>query len=56
MNVNGTILRTTAPNDLHIEMNSKIYLSFRLEKALFFDIEEKYLVAHMASKEIDTEE
>lgn len=56
VNVNGTILRMTAPNDLHIEMNSKIYLSFRLEKALFFDIAEKNLVAHMASKEIDAEE
>jgi ABC-type sugar transport system ATPase subunit len=52
----GTLLRMTAPNDLKIEMNIPIYLTFRIEKALFFDSEKKHLITHTVSKENRAEE
>jgi len=46
VDVDGTQIRMNAPNDLQTEMNSDIYLTFRIEKALFFDADTKRLIAH----------
>ena len=46
VDVDGTQIRMKAPNDLQAEMNSEIYLTFKVEKALYFDTDTKILIAH----------
>jgi ABC-type sugar transport system ATPase subunit len=48
VDVNGTLLRITAPNDLTVEINREIYINFRIDKALFFDTDSHCLIAHSA--------
>jgi multiple sugar transport system ATP-binding protein/inositol-phosphate transport system ATP-binding protein len=40
----GTLLRMTVPNDINIEINTDVYLTLNIEKALFFDIDDKSLI------------
>jgi multiple sugar transport system ATP-binding protein/inositol-phosphate transport system ATP-binding protein len=40
----GVLLRMTVPNDVSIEINADVYLTLRIEKALFFDIDDKSLI------------
>jgi ABC-type sugar transport system ATPase subunit len=40
----GTLLRMTVPNDVNIGINTDVYLTLRIEKALFFDIDDKSLI------------
>jgi multiple sugar transport system ATP-binding protein len=47
----GTQIRMNAPNDLQTKMNSDIYLTFRIDQALFFDAETKKLVAHAEARD-----
>jgi ABC-type sugar transport system ATPase subunit len=46
VDVDGTLLRMTVPNSENIKMNVPVYLCFHIEKALFFDVETKHLIAH----------
>jgi ABC-type sugar transport system ATPase subunit len=50
VDVQGTLLRMTVPNDLNIEINTDVYLTVRIEKALFFDIDDKRLIKSGAEK------
>jgi ABC-type sugar transport system ATPase subunit len=50
VDVNGTLLRITAPNDLIVEINREIYINFRIDKALFFDTDNHCLIAHSAAQ------
>jgi ABC-type sugar transport system ATPase subunit len=44
VDVEGVLVRMTVPNDVNIEMNTDVYLTMRIEKALFFDIDDKSLI------------
>jgi ABC-type sugar transport system ATPase subunit len=46
VDVNGTLLRITAPNDLNVEINKEVFINFRIDKALFFDTDSHCLIAH----------
>jgi ABC-type sugar transport system ATPase subunit len=50
VDVKGALLRMTVPNDLNIEINTDVYLTVRIEKALFFDIDDKRLIKPGAEK------
>jgi ABC-type sugar transport system ATPase subunit len=44
VDVEGTLVRMMAPNDVDIEINADVYLTIRIEKALLFDIDDKSLI------------
>ena len=46
VDIQGTLLRMTVPTNENIDMNAPVYLTFSVEKALFFDAESKCLLAH----------
>jgi ABC-type sugar transport system ATPase subunit len=46
----GVLLRMTVPNDVSIKINADVYLTLRIEKALFFDIDDKSLIGGRRNK------
>ncbi len=56
VDVEGTQIRITAPNVLNAEINTDIYLTFQMEKALFFSADEKRLIAFDAPRQMSAEE
>jgi ABC-type sugar transport system ATPase subunit len=44
VDVKGTIVRMTVPNDVSIGINTDVYLTLHIEKALLFDIDDKSLI------------
>lgn len=47
VDVNGIQVRTTAPNDLNAEIDSKVFIKFNMNNAIFFDKDSgKYIVRH----------
>ena len=45
VDINGVLIKTTAPNDLQISINSKIYLDFNIASAILFHIDTKKLIS-----------
>lgn len=56
VDVDGTQIRITAPNVLNAEINTEIYLTFKMEKSLFFSADEKRLIAFAALEQTNAEE
>lgn len=56
VDVDGTQIRITAPNVLNAEINTEIYLTFKMEKSLFFSADEKRLIAFAAPEQTNAEE
>lgn len=47
VNVNGQQIRTVAPNDLNVDIDSKIFINVNMNNAMFFDTDsEKLIVRH----------
>lgn len=45
VNINGQQIRTIAPNDLKVEIDSRIFVKFNMNNALFFDNDSTRLIA-----------
>lgn len=56
VDADGTQIRITAPNVLNAEINTEIYLTFKMEKSLFFSADEKRLIAFAAPEQTNAEE
>ncbi len=56
VDVDGTQIRITAPNVLNAEINTDIYLTFQMEKSLYFSADEKRLIAFAAPRQMNAEE
>jgi multiple sugar transport system ATP-binding protein len=45
VDIYGTLIKTTAPNDLQVHINDQIFLDFKIANGLLFDPETKKLIA-----------
>lgn len=52
LNINGQQIRTIAPNDLKVEMESDIFIKFNMKNAIFFDDETREFIARHNQDEL----
>ena len=56
VDVEGTQIRTTASNDLNVKLNADIWITFNMEKVLYFDSEKKHLLTCAFQEKAGTED